>query len=90
MMPVSWLLNWVQHMYQTDGGPPGGVGRHVDGVSDDLFFVYTLICVGLILLAALMSGVSTRNITKSLAPCVGALTGDAAATQECMTDVLCQ
>ena len=58
MMPVSWLLRWAQYRDNMNDSPSGGVGRHVDGVSDDLFIVYTLICVGLIILAALMSGVS--------------------------------
>lgn len=88
MMPVLWLLRWAQCRDNMNDSPSGGLGRHVDGVSDDLFIIYTLICVGLIILAALMSGVSHAKlrVTCALLSChPSKLPVDL----RCMIDALC-
>lgn len=63
-------MAWSQQLDLDDAR----LSRHVDGVSDSLFLIYGGICVSLVLMAGLMSGVSFPPIALPCAP--GSLVDD--------------
>ncbi len=63
-------MAWSQQLDLDDAR----LSRHVDGVSDSLFLIYGGICVSLVVMAGLMSGVSFLLIAIPCAP--GSLVDD--------------